>query len=117
MAASAGFAELLREHLGGLGGLALRRMFGSTGLFCHGVMFGLVKDDRLFLRVDEGNRAAYDAEETAPFTYRRAGEIATLTYRAVPESLLDEPEALRRWARDALAAHRVAVARPARRRQ
>ena len=94
MAASAGFAELLREHLGPLGGLALRRMFGSTGLFCHGAMFGLVKHDTLFLRVDDGNRA---------------GETRALAYRAAPESLLDEPEALRRWAWEALAAaHRVA---------
>jgi DNA transformation protein len=109
MAASAGFAELLREHLGLIGGLSLRRMFGSTGLFCHGVMFGLVKHDTLFLRVDDGNRAAYDAEEAPAFTYRRAGETRALAYRAAPESLLDEPEALRRWARDALAAaHRVA---------
>ncbi len=53
-------------------------MFGSTGLFCHGVMFGLVKQDTLFLRVDAGNRAAYDAEEAPAFTYRRAGDVAGL---------------------------------------
>jgi DNA transformation protein len=112
MAASAGFAELLREHLSPLGGLALRRMFGSTGLFRHGVMFALVKDDTLFLRVDEGNRAAFDEAGTAPFTYRRKGELTALAYRAVPESLLDEPEQLRAWARAALAAaHRVARTR------
>ena len=59
--------------------------------------------------MDDGNRADYDAEEAPAFTYRRAGEARALAYRAAPESLLDEPEALRRWAREALAAaHRVA---------
>lgn len=118
MAASAGFAELLHEHLAPLGGLSLRRMFGSTGLFSHGVMFGLVKDDTLFLRVDDGNRSAYEDAGAMPFTYRRAGEVAALAYWTAPEALLDEPEELRRWARDALAAaHRVAAARPGRRRR
>ena len=118
MTASAGFAELLREHLAPLGGLSLRRMFGCTGLFSHGTMFGLVQHDVLFLRVDAGNRAAFEAEGGIPFTYRRAGEVTALAYWTAPESLLDEPEALRRWARGALAAaHRVAATRPAVRRR
>lgn len=109
MTASAGLAELLHEHLAPLGGLSLKRMFGSTGLFAHGVMFGLVKNDAVHLRVDDGNRAAYDAEGTAAFTYRRKGEVTALSYRALPERLLDEPEELLAWARLALAAaHRVA---------
>ena len=112
MTASAGFAELLHEYLAPLGGLALKRMFGSTGLFCHGIMFGLVRHDTLFLRVDAGNRAAYDAQDALSFTYRRAGEVRALAYRAAPDSLLDEPEEMLRWAREALAAaHRVARAR------
>ena len=118
MTASAGFAGLLREHLAPIGGLSLRRMFGCTGLFSHGTMFGLVQHDTLFLRVDAGNRPAFEAEGGTPFTYSRAGEVTALAYWTVPESLLDEPEDLRRWARDALAAdHRVAAARPARRRR
>jgi len=112
MAASAGFAELLREHLAPLGGLSLRNMFGSTGVFSHGVMFGLVKHDTLFLRVDDGNRAAYDEAGTLPFTYRRKGEPTALAYRAIPDHLLDEPGVLLAWARHALAAaHRVARTR------
>ena len=118
MTASAGFAELLREYLSPLGGLSLRRMFGCTGLFSHGTMFGLVQDDTLFLRVDAGNRAAFEDAGGTPFTYRRDGEITALAYWTAPESLLDEPEEMRCWAREALAAAlRVAAARPARRRR
>jgi DNA transformation protein len=112
MSASPGFCDLLREHLAGLGGVSLRRMFGATGVFSHGVMFGLVKDDVLFLRADAGNRAAFEAEGAAPFSYMRAGKVAALAYWSAPERLLDEPDELRRWAREALAAaHRVAAAR------
>ena len=49
MVASAAFAELLREQMAPLGHLTMRRMFGKTGVFCEGVMFGVVTDDTLYL--------------------------------------------------------------------
>ena len=116
MAASAGFAELLREHLAPLGGLALRRMFGATGLSSHSVMFDLVKDDSLFLRVDDDNRPTHEGAGGVPVTYRRPGEVTAPACWTAPESLLDEPDGPLRWARVTLAAvHRVAVARTKRR--
>jgi DNA transformation protein and related proteins len=46
MVASHGFAEFLREQLAPLGRIAMRRMFGKTGVFCDRVMFGMVTDGR-----------------------------------------------------------------------
>ena len=42
MVASESFVEFLREQLAPLGPLRARRMFGKTGVFCHGVMIGMV---------------------------------------------------------------------------
>ena len=56
MVASAGFAEFLREQLAPLGRVTTRRMFGKTGVFCNGLMLGMVNDDTLYLRVDDQNR-------------------------------------------------------------
>jgi len=33
-------AEFLREQLAPLGRVTMRRMFGKTGVFCDGLMFG-----------------------------------------------------------------------------
>ena len=65
MVASDSFAEFLREQLAPLGGLELRRMFGKTGVFCDGLMFAMVTDDTLYVRVDEHNRTADLAVELA----------------------------------------------------
>ena len=113
MVASAGFGEFLCEQLAPLGRVVLRRMFGKTGVFCGGVMFAIVADDTLYLRVDEGNRAAFDeAAGVAPLSYVKRGKTFDLAFWAAPERLLDEPEELVRWARLALAAaHRVAAGR------
>ncbi len=63
MVASDSFAEFLREQLAPLGRVTMRRMFGKTGVFCNGVMFGMVTDNMLYLRVDDHNRAAFKEAE------------------------------------------------------
>ena len=63
MVASDSFAEFLREQLGPLGAVTMRRMFGKTGVFCDGVMLGMVRDNTLYFRVDDDNRAAFKEAE------------------------------------------------------
>jgi DNA transformation protein len=113
MVASAAFAELLREQLAPLGHLTMRRMFGKTGVFCEGVMFGVVSDDTLYVRVDDLNRTTFkEAASSPPLNYQKQGRTIDLSFWQVPERLIDEPDELVTWARAALAAaHRVAAQR------
>ena len=115
MVASDGFAEFLREHLAPLGRVTLRRMFGKTGVFCDGVMCGMVTDNTLYVRVDDHNRATFkEAAAFPPLNYAKKGSTIDLAFWRVPERLFDEPDELVAWARAALAAaHRVAVKRTA----
>src|SRR6516162_2200693 len=74
MVASEYFAEFLREQLAPLGRVTTRRMFGKTGVFCDGLMFGMVTDNMLYLRVDDHNRAAFkEAESFPPLSYKKKG--------------------------------------------
>ena len=111
MVASKGFAEFLREQLGPLGRMTTRRMFGKTGVFCDGLMLGMVKDNTLYFRVDDGNRAFFkEAESFAPLSYEKKGRTIDLSFWRAPDRLMDEPDALVAWARAALAAARRAAA-------
>ena len=113
MVASDSFAEFLREQLAPLGRLTMRRMFGKTGVFCDGLMFGMVTDDVLYLRVDDHNRAAFkEAESFPPLSYEKQGRSIDLSFWRTPERLYDEPDELVTWAGAALAAAgRVAAKR------
>jgi DNA transformation protein len=113
MVASDSFAEFLREQLAPLGGIAMRRMFGKTGVFCDGLMLGMVTDDTLYFRVDDGNRVAFkEAESFPPLNYDKKGSTIDLSFWRAPERLFDEPDELVIWARAALAAaRRVATQR------
>jgi DNA transformation protein len=114
MAAPDSFVDFLRDQLAPLGPVAPRRMFGATGLFCDGVMFGVIAEDALYLRVDDHNRAAFrEAEALPPLSYEKQGRVIDLSFWRVPDRLFDEPDELADWARAALAAaHRVAGSRP-----
>ena len=113
MVASDSFAEFLREQLAPLGGVAMRRMFGKTGVFCDGVMLGMVTENTLYFRVDDQNRTTFkEAESFPPLNYQKKGSAIDLSFWRVPERLFDEPDELLDWARAALvAAHRVAAKR------
>jgi len=113
MVASDSFAEFLREQLAPLGGVAMRRMFGKTGVFCDGVMLGMVTENTLYFRVDDQNRTTFkEAESFPPLNYQKRGSAIDLSFWRVPERLFDEPDELLDWARAALAAaHRVAAKR------
>jgi DNA transformation protein len=110
--ASDSFAEFLREQLVPLGHLTMRRMFGKTGVFCNGLMFGMVTDDTLYVRVDDHNREVFkEAESAPPLNYEKKGRTIDLSFWRVPERLLDEPDELVMWARIALAAARRVAAK------
>ncbi len=112
MVASSGYLEFLVEQLAPLGRVSARRMFGKTGIFCHGVMLGLVSDDALYLRVDDGNRDALRGAGPA-LSYVKGGRSIDLAYWRVPDQVMDEADELLVWARAALgAAMRVAAKRP-----
>lgn len=113
MVASESFAEFLRDQLAPLGRITVRRMFGKTGVFCDGFMLGMVRDNTLYFRVDDQNRAAFkEAEAFPPLNYAKKGGLIDLAFWRAPERLMDEPEEFLNWARLALeAARRVAAKR------
>jgi DNA transformation protein len=112
MVASAGFAEFLREQLAPIGRITMRRIVGKTGVFCNGVMFGMVTDDTLYVRVDEFNRAVFkEAQAAPPLNYEKRGQTIDLAFWRVPDRLLDESDELVTWARAALAAARRVAAK------
>jgi DNA transformation protein len=112
MVASDGFAEFLRDQLAPLGRITMRRMFGKTGVFCDGFMLGMVRDNTLYFRVDDDNRAAFkEAESFPPLDYQKKGGTIDLSFWRAPERLFEEPDELVVWALAALAAARRVAAK------
>jgi DNA transformation protein len=79
-----------------------RRMFGGVGIYAGDVFFALIADDTLYFKVDDSNRPDFEARGLGPFRpYGDSGEV--MQYYEIPEDLLEDPEALRPWAEQAIA--------------
>ena len=111
MTATARQLEATAELFAGLGEVSIRRMFGAAGVYAQGVMFALVDDDVVYLKVDEALRADLVREGSVPWVYAaRGGEPVQTGYVSLPEAALDDPEAACAWAKRAL---EVALAKQA----
>lgn len=97
--------DLLREFTP----LRVKRMFAGAGVYSGDLFFAIIVDDELYLKVDDENRADYEAHGLAPFTFaRKGGKRATMSYYPVPAEVLEDAELLHDWVREALhAAYRA----------
>jgi len=93
------FIPYVQELLEGWGPVSARRMFGGHGLYHDGLMFAIVMNQQLYLKVDEQNRPDFEALGLAPFTYPMKGREVALSYWSAPEGIFDEPAEAVRWAR------------------
>lgn len=105
------FADHVREMLTPLGPVTVRAMFGGFGIYLDGRMFGLIAGNTLFLRSDDGNRAAYEAAGMGPFK-PWPDKPMTMPYHEAPPDLLENRDELCRWGREAHAAALRAPAKP-----
>jgi DNA transformation protein len=118
MSASTAEIEHFLELLEPLGPLRARRMFGGWGIDRDGVMFAVVIDGALALKVDDANRPAFEAAGSRPCVYRMRGKDLPMSYWHAPEAALDSAEAMTPWARLALdAALRKQQAGPTKRKR
>ena len=103
MSKASDFVDNVLDLLRPWGGVVARRMFGGHGLYRQGVMFALVADDVLYLKVDDRNRPMFDAADMGPFTYEtKSGTITIGSYYEAPAQLFDEPDQMLDWVRPAL---------------
>jgi DNA transformation protein len=100
---SDGFRRFVLDQLEELGDVVPRSMFGGVGLYRHGVFFGIIAGDVLYLKVDDETRGDYERAGSCPFK-PYADRSVTMQYYAVPVNVLESAPDLARWARAAAAA-------------
>lgn len=99
------FVAFILDQLEDAGRVTARRMFGAHGLYLDAVFFGMAHEGSLFFRTSPASRERYLALGMEPF---RPTERQTLeTYFRVPADVLEDPEELRAWAREAAEAARA----------
>lgn len=57
MASNIDFVQYITDQCAGAGIITSRKMFGDYGIYCDGKIFGLICDDRFFLKPTEAVRS------------------------------------------------------------
>jgi len=105
MAVSGEYKAFVQEILEPLGDIRIRAMFGGAGVYYHDLMFGLIANETLHLKIDDMTKPAFEEEGMAPFVYEPpSGKAVAMSYWEVPERLYDEPDELLEWAKAAVEA-------------
>ncbi len=117
MAGESELLDHLLDQLSPLGDARGRSMFGGHGVYLDGTIVGIIAFDTFYLKVDGGNRADFEAAGSAPFAYEGKGRPMIMSYWECPADVLDDPDLLRSWTLQALAASKRSRAKPARKKR
>jgi DNA transformation protein len=94
------FAQHIADLFAAVGPVQVRRMFRGYGIFRDGLMFALVYDETLYLKIDAQNVSHFLNLGLKPFKYRRRGKIAhLLSFYQAPETVMDNADEAADWAR------------------
>ena len=88
-------------------------MFGGFGVFLEGLMFGLIANNELYLKVDTGNRQDYEDLGLQAFSYGKNGKEFKMSYYQAPEEAMEDAQLLCAWASGAYGAAMRAAAKKA----
>jgi DNA transformation protein len=97
------FREFVLDQLARVPQLFSKRMFGGVGLYSGECFFGIVAADELFFKVDDSNRAEYQAAGSEPFR-PVVNRPVSMSYWRVPIEVLEDPGELAAWALAAIRA-------------
>jgi DNA transformation protein and related proteins len=111
MPLDARIAQFVEELFAPLGIISVRGMFSGGGIYCDGLMFGLIADNMIYLKADARTRGAFEAEGTGPFIYQGRKKPIAMSYWRLPDRLLDDPDEALAWGRRALEVAHAALTR------
>lgn len=109
MTVSADYLTYLLDQLGSFARVRSRRMFGAVGLYADDLFFAIADDDCLFFKVDDSNRADYIQRDSEAFRPYANDPTRSMNYFSVPPDVLEDPDALKVWARRSMAAAAAVV--------
>lgn len=86
------------EVLWEIDGVTARAMFGGWGIYRHGLFFAMIANGVLYFKVDERNKADYEAAGSKPFVYHSPkGKPMQMGYYEVPEEVMENPGEIKHW--------------------
>ena len=88
--------SLFKNQLSSFEPFDVKKMFGGIGLYKEKLMFAMIADEKLRLKVDDQNQSEFEEAGMKPYFSNKKGK--SMPYWEVPQIIIDQPEELCRWA-------------------
>ncbi|MFL0797434.1 MAG: TfoX/Sxy family protein [Cellvibrionaceae bacterium] len=95
------FVDYVVDLMQSMGPVYSKKMFGGYGLFLDGLMFALIADCDLYLKVDQENKAEFEAQGLQPFRYQKKDRTIQMSYHQAPEEVMEDFTAMNVWGNSA----------------
>jgi DNA transformation protein len=95
------FRDFVLDQLRAVGSLECRAMFGGYGLYAAARFFGLINQQRFYLKTSPVTRRQFECAGMNCFQPNPQQKLGA--YYEVPADILENPEELTRWANEAIA--------------
>ena len=95
------YLKFIRDQLAHWRPIMTKPMFGCTGLYAEGLMFGIIANEIIFLKVDQTNIDNYIKADSEPLKVFKNNTIVPSFYN-VPITILEDHNQLMLWAEEAL---------------
>lgn len=102
MAASNDYLDFVVEWMAPLGRITARRMMGGYVLYCDAVVFALIAQNTLYLKVDAETRERFESLKLKPF--RPFEGKGSMSYYPPPAEFFEDSDAMTEWGRMAVGA-------------
>jgi DNA transformation protein len=100
MAHSESYREFVLEQLGRVMPVTAKSMFGGVGIYSEQLFFALIAEDRLYFKVNDVTRSAFERLGMEPF--RPFGDDSAMGYYELPADVLEDVSRLSDWMRGAI---------------
>ena len=93
--------DFLKDLFADIGPITVKRMFGGQGIYGRHGIFAVVVYGELYVKGDAESSGRYEDAGMARWTYEapKTGKRSSMPYWRVPASALDDPEAMRPFAK------------------
>jgi DNA transformation protein len=102
--APGGFGAFVLDQLSALRGIVAKPMFGGAGFYLKGTFFGIIYKEHLYFRVSAETVGDYKKRKMKAFTPFEGRKGTSRNYYEVPLEILESPDDLVKWAKDAVRA-------------
>ncbi|WP_075603929.1 TfoX/Sxy family protein [Saccharicrinis aurantiacus] len=97
------FLQYVLDLLSGWGKVHVKRMFGCVALYQDHLVFAMIADDVVYMKVDDSNRHKFSKAGSTQLKPFKNNESMVVSFYNIPPDVFEDADEFIEWAKESLA--------------